>query len=275
MFCFCAFTSLRYSDMANLKRTDIAGDTMYITTQKTHDRLPINLNSFAKEILAKYEDQRFPGGTALPDISNQKMNDYLKSLCELCEFNAPITTVTYRAGKRVETTKPKYELIGTHAGRRTFICFALASGIPPQVVMKWTGHSICRNRILQKMFIVFGRGERLGSGADIISQGWKENNWPDPEIHEHFGANTDRVELTLRLGTVSVQNPESKERGKETSKEKIKALMREDKFITIGLMAQRLRMSESGVEKAIRILRKNGEINRKGGRFGGEWEVIK
>ena len=141
MFCFCAFTSLRYSDMANLKRTDIAGDTMYITTQKTHDRLPINLNSFAKEILAKYEDQRFPGGAALPVISNQKMNDYLKNLCELCEFNAPITTVTYRAGKRVETTKPKYELIGTHAGRRTFICFALASGIPPQVVMKWTGHS--------------------------------------------------------------------------------------------------------------------------------------
>ena len=25
--------------------------------------------------------------------------------------------------------------------RRTFICFALSSGIPPQVVMKWTGHS--------------------------------------------------------------------------------------------------------------------------------------
>ena len=36
MFCFWPFTSLRYSDMANLKRTDIAGDTMYITTQKNH-----------------------------------------------------------------------------------------------------------------------------------------------------------------------------------------------------------------------------------------------
>lgn len=34
------------------------------------------------------------------------------------------------------------------------------------------------------------------------------------EIHEHFGANTDRVELTLRLGTVSVLNPESKEKTK-------------------------------------------------------------
>ena len=27
------------------------------------------------------------------------------------------------------------------AGRRTFICNALALGIPAQVVMKWTGHS--------------------------------------------------------------------------------------------------------------------------------------
>ena len=103
-------------------------------------RLLINLNSFAKEILAKYEDQSFPNGAALPVISNQKMNDYLKAPCEFCEFNTPITRVTYRGGKREESTKPKYELIGTHAGRRTFICFALSSGIPPQVVMKWTGH---------------------------------------------------------------------------------------------------------------------------------------
>lgn len=141
LFCFCAFTSLRYSDMAQVKRSDIAGDIMYITTQKTNDRLPINLNSFAKAILDKYKDCKFPGNLALPVITNQKMNDYLKDLCELCEINEPVTSVFYRAGQRVEETKPKYELIGTHAGRRTFICFALSSGIPPQVVMKWTGHS--------------------------------------------------------------------------------------------------------------------------------------
>ena len=46
--------------------------------------------------------------------------------------------------------------------------------------------------------------------------------------------------------------------------------MREEKFITIGQMVQRLQMLESGVEKAIRILRKNSGINRKGGCFGGE-----
>jgi integrase len=31
--------------------------------------------------------------------------------------------------------------MSTHAARRTFICNALAMGIPANVVMKWTGHS--------------------------------------------------------------------------------------------------------------------------------------
>ena len=141
LFCFCAFTSLRYSDMAALKRTDVTDDCIYITTQKTNDRLPINLNKYAKAILDKYKEQKYPGGLALPVITNQRMNEYIKDLCEFCEINDPITRVCYRAGKREEETRPKYELVGTHAGRRTFICFALSNGIPPQVVMKWTGHS--------------------------------------------------------------------------------------------------------------------------------------
>ena len=141
LFCFCAFTSLRYSDMAALKRTDIDGDTMYITTQKTNDRLPINLNKYAKEILAKYEKRDFPDNLALPVITNQKMNSYLKTLCNLVGIRTPVTVVCIKGGERVEHTAPKYQFIGTHAGRRTFICFALSSGIPPQVVMKWTGHS--------------------------------------------------------------------------------------------------------------------------------------
>ena len=36
---------------------------------------------------------------------------------------------------------PKHELLSTHTGRKTFICNALSLGIPPNVVMKWTGHS--------------------------------------------------------------------------------------------------------------------------------------
>ncbi len=141
LFCFCCFTSLRYSDMANLRRSDIENDTITVVTQKTNDRISIELNKYARAILKKYESEIYKGNLALPVITNQKMNYYLKDLCELCGFNELISRTFYRAGQKVEELVPKYTLIGTHAGRRTFICFALSQGIPPQVVMKWTGHS--------------------------------------------------------------------------------------------------------------------------------------
>ncbi len=141
LFAFCAFTSLRYSDMAKLKRSDITDDAINVTMKKTRDTAKIELNKYSREILEKYADLQHPQGLALPVISNQKMNDYLKDLCELCGINEPITMDYFKAGKRVSEVQPKYQLIGTHAGRRTFIVFALTMGIDPAIVMKWTGHN--------------------------------------------------------------------------------------------------------------------------------------
>ena len=140
-FCFCAFTSLRYSDMAKLLRSDIYGDKIKVVMKKTHDSVEIELNKYSRAILEKYADCNFPGGLALPVISNQKMNGYLKNLCELAEINEPVRMDYYKAGKEVKEVMPKYELIGTHAGRRSFVVSALTMGINPEIVMKWTGHS--------------------------------------------------------------------------------------------------------------------------------------
>ena len=63
------------------------------------------------------------------------------SLAELAEIEEPVREVYYKGNKRIDEVTPKHALLGTHAGRRTFICNALSLGIPAQVVMKWTGHS--------------------------------------------------------------------------------------------------------------------------------------
>jgi integrase len=141
VFCFCCFTSLRYSDAANLKRSDVFDNYISITTIKTADALKIELNDYSKSILLKYSDSVFPGDQALPVISNQKMNDSLKELCRLCGIDKPVTITYYKGNKRIDEIYPKCELMSTHAARRTFICNALMLGISPQVVMKWTGHS--------------------------------------------------------------------------------------------------------------------------------------
>ena len=141
VFCFCCFTSLRYSDVENLRKADVYANHIEVTTMKTSDSLRIDLNKYSRSILEKYKDAELPNGRALPVISNQRMNEYLRELGALCGLDSEVTITYYRGNKRYDEVHKKYELLTTHAGRRTFICNALSMGIPAEVVMKWTGHS--------------------------------------------------------------------------------------------------------------------------------------
>ena len=141
VFLFCCYSSLRYSDVYNLKRSNIKKEHIEITTVKTGDSLNIDLNNYTRAIIEKYKEVHFQNDKALPVISNQKMNDYIKELGELAGINEQIQETYYKGNERIDTVTPKYALLGTHAGRRTFICFALSLNIPVQIIMKWTGHS--------------------------------------------------------------------------------------------------------------------------------------
>lgn len=141
VFIFCCFTGLRHSDAYQLRRIDDKGDHIEVTTVKTADSLSIELNDIARYILDKYKTVEFPKGKALPVLENQSMNRDLKVLCKLAGIDEEIRITTYKGNLRQDTIKKKWELIGTHTARRTFIVTALSQGIPPNVVMKWTGHS--------------------------------------------------------------------------------------------------------------------------------------
>ena len=141
VFLFCCYTGLRYSDVSNLRKSDVKEDHIEITTIKTTDSLCIELNKYSKSILEKYKGVEFEDYKVLPVISNQKMNTYLHDLCKLAKIDEPIRQTFYKGNERIDKVEPKYKLIGTHCGRRTFICNALSLGIPVEVVMKWTGHS--------------------------------------------------------------------------------------------------------------------------------------
>ena len=141
VFIFCCFSGLRHSDANNLRRSDIKGDHIEITTVKTADSISIELNDITKAILEKYKDVPFKDNKALPNLTNQAMNRDIKELCKLAGINEEIRITTYKGSTRTDTVYQKWEKVGTHTGRRTFIVNALSLGIPPSVVMKWTGHS--------------------------------------------------------------------------------------------------------------------------------------
>ncbi|MBI5219903.1 MAG: site-specific integrase [Bacteroidia bacterium] len=140
VFCFGCFTGLRYSDVYNLKRSNIKKDVIEITTIKTSDALKIELNDYSRAILKKYKDYDFQDNKCLPVISNQKMNDYLKELGQLAKLNEKEPIITWQGANRIEKTFFKWELLTTHVGRKTFVSNALFFNIPAEVIMAWTGH---------------------------------------------------------------------------------------------------------------------------------------
>lgn len=141
VFLFCCFTGLRYSDVAKLKRSDIKDGFIVVVTKKTVDGLRIELNKHSQAILDKYKDMKFPKDLALPIISNVKMNARLKILGQVCGIDEPTRIVYFQGGVRHEEVFPKWALLTTHCGRRTFVVTALQLGIPSEVIMKWTGHN--------------------------------------------------------------------------------------------------------------------------------------
>lgn len=138
LFLFCCFTGLRYSDAQRLKHSDVHEGTIHVVTKKTAAPLIIELNAVSSSILERYSATE--GEYALPRLSNQRLNDYLKELGQMAEITEPVKRVWWIRSERHEESVPKCRLLSSHCGRKTFVVSALTLEISAEVVMKWTGH---------------------------------------------------------------------------------------------------------------------------------------
>lgn len=125
MFIFSCYTGLSYIDLCNLTRDDIkfAFDGklwIMIKREKTGIDSNVPLLEIPKQILAKYEG-KLKDGKLLPVISNQKMNEYLGEIAQVCQIDKRITF---------------------HLARHSFateVC--LTQGVPIESVSKMLGHT--------------------------------------------------------------------------------------------------------------------------------------
>ena len=148
-------------------------------------------------------------------------------------------------------------------------------------------HSVCRNPVLQNMFRFLGFGEKAGSGADIIAQGWADNHWARPVITEYL-TRSDYTELVLNLKemkealTVNTTETTTKsttetttESTTESTTERILEIIKNNPKITNREIAEMLGLTEDGVFYHTKKLRMKGRIRRIDGDFGGHWEILK
>jgi Site-specific recombinase XerD len=127
IFIFCCYTGLAFADVKKLKASEIGigiDGSKWIFTQRKKKGIPfrVPLLPFALEILDRYKEH--PSCTnadkVLPVLSNQKYNEYLKEIADLCGIDKNLTT---------------------HAARHTFATtVTLTNGVPIESVSKMLGH---------------------------------------------------------------------------------------------------------------------------------------
>ncbi len=140
LFCFGCFTGQRFSDIMRFNTDDFSGIKWNFVSMKTKKRVLVPFAGFianAKPILEKYNYN-------LPEISNQKFNEYLKEIGELAKIDSPVRIIRFSGVNEVEIRKPKHEFMSSHMARRTFVTIMLEKGVPITMVQKITQHSDLR-----------------------------------------------------------------------------------------------------------------------------------
>jgi site-specific recombinase XerD len=138
LFLIGCYTGLRFSDFTRISRQHLKEDgdgyVLRIRQQKTDDLVEIPLTEESLTLCRRLIEGE------IRIITNQKMNDYLKELCQLSGIDEPFEVDEFRGKMKISKTVPKWQLIGTHTARRTFATNLLIQGIPAEVVMQYTGH---------------------------------------------------------------------------------------------------------------------------------------
>jgi site-specific recombinase XerD len=98
--------------------------------------------------------------------ANASQNRMLKKIGKEIGLTERKVTTKYYGNQREDSIVSKWQLVGTHTARRTFITLALERGMRPEVVMKITGHkklstmqlyiSITNNVMQEEMAQAFG-----------------------------------------------------------------------------------------------------------------------
>jgi site-specific recombinase XerD len=153
IFVFCCYTGLSYIDVKQLRTSDIGkgvNDKLWVLTsrEKTEINSNIPLLPGALKIISKYADYppSIAKGLALPVLSNQKMNSYLKEIADLCEITKELTF---------------------HMSRHTFATtVTLSNNVPIETVSKMLGHTNIKTTQHYAKLL----DNRVGSDMELLQQ---------------------------------------------------------------------------------------------------------
>lgn len=135
LFVFGCTTGMRFGNYSTISRSDVDGNFIRVIDLKSKSKnLAIPLNSISKSILEKYDYN-------LPNITNQKMNEYIKEVFKKLEFTDEIKKTMKYGDELVDQKAEFWTRISSHTARRSFITIMKNKRVPDKVIMSYTGHT--------------------------------------------------------------------------------------------------------------------------------------
>ena len=143
------------------KINNIKNDFITYRQQKTNTSVTIPLHPVVKEILKKYNNQ-------MPEpITDQRFNEYIKDACKMAKIDSVESFTRTVGGKLVTVSKPKYELVSSHTGRRSFCTNMYLHGLDTLMIRSISGHKT------EKSFLKYIKVSQK-EHAEIMAKKWKE-----------------------------------------------------------------------------------------------------
>lgn len=145
LFLVACYIGFRISDWAQLKESAIQNNIFTYTAEKTKKRATIcnvPIKPIVQRILDKYNG-------CMPEIPTNKRQGLNKSIREACRLSGITDTYDPRITKGGKTVRkgdtPRYKLISSHCGRRTFATQQVLKSTPIHLIMLMTGHKTLEN----------------------------------------------------------------------------------------------------------------------------------
>lgn len=160
-FLLLAWTGCRFSDLEKIGKTDIKEGFITFRQQKTNTKVTIPLHPVVSEILLKY-DYQLPA-----PITNQRFNEYIKEVARRAKIDNKEAVTKTIGGKLQTIIQPKYELITSHTGRRSFCTNMYKRGLPTLMIMSISGHKT------EKSFLKYIKVKQE-EHAQMMAKAWQE-----------------------------------------------------------------------------------------------------
>lgn len=158
------WSGARVSDLLNFTIDNINNGFIEYTSQKTNQKIVLPLHYQVQQIIDNLNGQ-FP-----KKISSQKLNDYIKTVCEKSGikdvvFGSKNKEIKDKVWRKQKDYYPKHKLVTSHICRRSFATNHYGK-LPTPVIMAVTGHTT------EKMFLRY-IGKTAMDNAEVLQEFWQ------------------------------------------------------------------------------------------------------